>query len=245
MPIQRTDQLHAPGLAPPKTRQEVGTTQTNEDREDEDGLFAEPDEKKTDKETEQITTVTRTCSAHYGPFSKRKPMLLSVVPTLSNQIPMCQTKSEFRWSLARFGNGLAIDLLTWFSCERQQQQKKTLKTGHRTHYWCSQDEAQNKKPKPSQKPDAKQRDYMGMKRYNFQNASMPLETIQMIEEHVEWLTPSAMVPKSVTISEEDEMDIFEIENLLEEVEMLAWGMKKIAKPLKGNIVEVGMDATCK
>jgi hypothetical protein len=41
------------------------------------------------------------------------------------------------------------------------------------------------------------------------------------------------------------MDIFEIENLLEEVEMLAWGMKKIAKPLKGNIVEVGMDATCK
>ena len=43
------------------------------------------------------------------------------------------------------------------------------------------------------------------------------------------------------------MDIFEIENLqyLKAVEMLAWRMKEIAELLKGKIVEIGTDATCK
>jgi hypothetical protein len=189
---------------------------------------------------------------------------------------------------------------------------KTLKTGHRTRYWCSQDEAHKKKSKPSQKPDAKHRDYMGMKRYNCQSRlsitywekkagspyivinlqhhfkrvhyvdiSMPPEAMQMIEEHVEWLAPSAMVSKvrsaypqvsnaqittawrelskihwhrddlqlpsakKLLAEYGDEVDIFEIENLPEGVEMLAWGMKKIAERLKGKIVEVAMDATCK
>ena len=42
----------------------------------------------------------------------------------------------------------------------------------------------------------------------------------------------------------DKVDIFEPHHIPEGVEILAWGMKKIAKPLTGKIVEVGMDATC-
>ena len=43
---------------------------------------------------------------------------------------------------------------------------------------------------------------------------------------------------------EDEIDIFEPIGMPEWVEMLAWGMKKIAGPLRGKIAEIGMDATC-
>ena len=46
---------------------------------------------------------------------------------------------------------------------------KTLKTGHRTRYWCSQDEAHKKKAKPSQQPDVKHCEYVGMKQYNCQS----------------------------------------------------------------------------
>ena len=41
------------------------------------------------------------------------------------------------------------------------------------------------------------------------------------------------------------MNVFEPVNIPEGVEVLCWGMKKIAGPLKGKIVEVGLDATCK
>ena len=110
---------------------------------------------------------------------------------------------------------------------------------------------------------------------------MPPEAMQMVEEHIEWLTPSAMVSKvqsaypqvlsaqvhtawrelskvhwhrnnlqlpsakKLLVEYGDEVDIFKIENLPEGVEMLAWGMKKIVELLKGKIVEVRMDATCK
>jgi hypothetical protein len=43
----------------------------------------------------------------------------------------------------------------------------------------------------------------------------------------------------------DDVDIFEPEDVPDGVEMLCWGMKKIAMPLTGKIVEVGVDATCK
>lgn len=42
----------------------------------------------------------------------------------------------------------------------------------------------------------------------------------------------------------DNVDIFELVGLPEGVEMLAWGMKRIAEPLRGKIAEIGMDATC-
>ena len=110
---------------------------------------------------------------------------------------------------------------------------------------------------------------------------MPPEALQMIEENVEWLTPSAMVSKVKSAYPQvssaqihtawrelskvhwhrdnlqlpsakkllaeygDEVDVFEIENLPEAVEMLAWGIKKIMEPLKGKIAEVAIDATCK
>ncbi|KAJ6578624.1 hypothetical protein B0H10DRAFT_2236088 [Mycena sp. CBHHK59/15] len=41
----------------------------------------------------------------------------------------------------------------------------------------------------------------------------------------------------------DDIDIFEPTDIPEGVEMVCWGMKKIAMPLKGKIVEVGVDAT--
>ena len=42
----------------------------------------------------------------------------------------------------------------------------------------------------------------------------------------------------------DDIDLFHV-NVLEGVEQLCWGMKKIAWLLKGKVVEVGIDATCK
>jgi len=42
----------------------------------------------------------------------------------------------------------------------------------------------------------------------------------------------------------DDVDIFEPADLPEGVEMLAWGMKQIAGPLRGKVAEIGMDATC-
>lgn len=42
----------------------------------------------------------------------------------------------------------------------------------------------------------------------------------------------------------DDIDIFEPADIPDGVEMLAWGMKRITEPLKGKVVEIGMDATC-
>jgi hypothetical protein len=42
----------------------------------------------------------------------------------------------------------------------------------------------------------------------------------------------------------DEVDTFELVDVPEGVEILAWGMKKIAEPMRGKVVEIGMDATC-
>ena len=42
----------------------------------------------------------------------------------------------------------------------------------------------------------------------------------------------------------DDVDIFEPVGVPEGVEMLAWGMKWIAEPLRGKVIEIGMDATC-
>jgi len=79
------------------------------------------------------------------------------------------------------------------------------------------------------------------------DVSMPPEALAMIRDNVEWLTPVVMVTKvqaafpNVTaqqihrawteMSEPfDDVDIFEPEDVPEGVEMLCWGMKKIAAP---------------
>ena len=41
-----------------------------------------------------------------------------------------------------------------------------------------------------------------------------------------------------------DVDIFEID-VAEGVQQLCWGMKKILARLKGEVVEIGMDVTCK
>lgn len=43
---------------------------------------------------------------------------------------------------------------------------------------------------------------------------------------------------------DDDVDVFEIE-VAEGVQQLCWGMKRILAKLKGEIVEIGIDATCK
>ena len=43
---------------------------------------------------------------------------------------------------------------------------------------------------------------------------------------------------------DDDVDVFEID-VAEGVQQLSWEMKKILVRLKGNVVEIGMDATCK
>lgn len=42
----------------------------------------------------------------------------------------------------------------------------------------------------------------------------------------------------------DAVDIFDLVGVLDGVEILAWGMKRIAETLRGKIVEIGIDATC-
>jgi len=42
----------------------------------------------------------------------------------------------------------------------------------------------------------------------------------------------------------DDVDIFEPMGIPDGVKILTWGMKRIAEPLRGNVVEIGIDATC-
>jgi len=42
----------------------------------------------------------------------------------------------------------------------------------------------------------------------------------------------------------DAVDIFDLVGVPDGVEILAWGMKRIAETLRGKIVEIGIDATC-
>ncbi|KAJ6543513.1 hypothetical protein B0H10DRAFT_1854054, partial [Mycena sp. CBHHK59/15] len=49
--------------------------------------------------------------------------------------------------------------------------------------------------------------------------------------------------KKVLEEHTDHVDIFEPQDVLEGVEMICWGMKKIATPLKGKVVGIGVDTT--
>ncbi|KAJ6571057.1 hypothetical protein B0H19DRAFT_987718 [Mycena capillaripes] len=164
---------------------------------------------------------------------------------------------------------------------------KKLQNGHRTRFWCSQDEARKKRSKASQNPDIRNRDNLDVmvqlkhagKHISYKDVSMPPEAFDMIRDNVEWLTPVAMVTKvqgafpSFTAAQihrawmemsepfwcfdddqllstkklleehTDDVVIFEPQDVPEGVEMICWGMKKIATPLKGKVVEIGVDAT--
>ena len=61
-----------------------------------------------------------------------------------------------------------------------------------------------------------------------------------------WRREDAQLPSAKTLLAElgEEVDIFQPVGVPEDVEILAWGMKRIAEPLRGKVVEIGIDATC-
>ncbi|KII92985.1 hypothetical protein PLICRDRAFT_51294 [Plicaturopsis crispa FD-325 SS-3] len=154
--------------------------------------------------------------------------------------------------------------------------------GHKTRMWCCQDKGRKQQARPSQRPEAKHRDNLGMKRYNcrsrlhiscrkekdmdsciitlhiehhtthnpYYDVTMPAEASQMIREGLEWSTPNSLkhdqiqLPSARILLGEflDKVDLFE-PDVVEGIEQLCWGMKKIAGPLSGKIVEVRLKAT--
>jgi hypothetical protein len=63
---------------------------------------------------------------------------------------------------------------------------------------------------------------------------------------VYWRRNDLQLPSAMELLAEhsNDVDIFKLADIPEGVEMLAWGMKRIAGPLKGKVIEIGMDATC-
>ncbi|KAJ7208035.1 hypothetical protein GGX14DRAFT_567335 [Mycena pura] len=143
-----------------------------------------------------------------------------------------------------------------------------LKRGHRTRFFCSQDESSKKVSKPSQNPDAKWCETPGVTRFisinlrhtvphvAYYDVSLPTEAADMIRDNIEWCTPSelsevfwkcdkAQLPSAAKLLTEfpDEVDIFTPENVPEDVQILCWGMKKIVTRLTARIVEIAIDAT--
>jgi hypothetical protein len=61
-----------------------------------------------------------------------------------------------------------------------------------------------------------------------------------------WKRDRTQLPSAKMLLEEfgEDVEVFDID-IPEGVEQLAWGMKKIAEPLREKVVEIGIDATCK
>ena len=61
-----------------------------------------------------------------------------------------------------------------------------------------------------------------------------------------WKKDEQQLPSAEKLLTEfpDEVNVFDLLKA-DGVEQLAWGMKKIATPLKGKVVEIGIDATCR
>ncbi|KAF8528382.1 hypothetical protein BU17DRAFT_61055 [Hysterangium stoloniferum] len=132
---------------------------------------------------------------------------------------------------------------------------KKLKCGHRTRFWCSQDEA-HKKWKSSTDPNIKNCENPGMKQFPCHsklgisccNVDGDGSMLITIRDNLEWLTPTAMVTKiQAAFHNVTRFQIHTAWSKMIEVpdgvEMLSWGMKKIIKPLDGKVVEIGVDAT--
>ncbi|KAJ6626462.1 hypothetical protein B0H10DRAFT_1998466, partial [Mycena sp. CBHHK59/15] len=172
---------------------------------------------------------------------------------------------------------------------RSVKDHRKLKSGHRTCFWCSQDEAWKKKSKSSQNPDVSNRDNVGMKRYTYiegqQRTECDCATQARREAHqlhrcVDAARGARHDSQECGVADtrcdgqqsagdissghsrtnspgldgneqdllgHDDLQLPSAVKLLEEnegVEMLCWGMKKVAGPLKGKIVAIGVDATC-
>ena len=62
-----------------------------------------------------------------------------------------------------------------------------------------------------------------------------------------WQRDKLQLPSAKKLLAEypEEVDLFDVSGIPEDVEIVAWGMKKIVTSLKDHIVEIRMDATCK
>ena len=84
-------------------------------------------------------------------------------------------------------------------------------------------------------------------------ASFPQVTASQIHaawqqiSQIFWRRDNAQLPSASLLLNEysDDVDLFDPKNVPEGVEILCWGMKKIARPLKNKVAEIGLDATCK
>ena len=61
-----------------------------------------------------------------------------------------------------------------------------------------------------------------------------------------WKQDHLQLPSAKKLLQEfsDDVDVFEV-NVTEGVEILCWGIKKTLARLKGKVVEIRIDATCK
>ena len=61
-----------------------------------------------------------------------------------------------------------------------------------------------------------------------------------------WKRDHLQLPSAKKLLQEfsDDVDVFEV-NVTEGVEILCWGIKKTLARLKGKVVEIRIDATCK
>jgi hypothetical protein len=61
-----------------------------------------------------------------------------------------------------------------------------------------------------------------------------------------WKRDLMQLPSATILLKEygDDVDVFDFP-VAEGVEQLAWGMKRISERLRGKVVEIGIDATCK
>ncbi|KAF8527020.1 hypothetical protein BU17DRAFT_61987 [Hysterangium stoloniferum] len=147
---------------------------------------------------------------------------------------------------------------------------KKQKLEHCTQFWCSQDSACKKKSKISEDLNIKSHDNIRMTRYPCHNIIWEhvewLTSVAMVAKvqaayagvtaaqvHKAWMDMSQLfwhcddlqLPSVKKLLEEftDTVDIFSPNSIPDGVDILCWGMRKIAVPLEGKIVEVGIDAT--
>ena len=196
---------------------------------------------------------------------------------------------------------------------KQNKEHLLLTTGHKTWFWCYQDQSRKSKAIPSQREGAVHRDTLRMHCYDCQSqlnilyranlrseetytisvwlehhiwhtpyydVGFPHEAAALIWENLEWSSPNEVVRKlmltypsistnqihtawttmSRTLWKQDREQLHSVKVLLGElkddiaildlpategVEQIAWVMKNIVAPLRGKIIEIGIDATCK
>ncbi|KAJ7315637.1 hypothetical protein DFH08DRAFT_625003, partial [Mycena albidolilacea] len=66
---------------------------------------------------------------------------------------------------------------------------------------------------------------------------------ELSEPHWRFDNDQILSTKKLLEEHTDDVDIFQPQDVPEGVEMQCWGMKNIATPLKGKVVEIGIDAT--